>query len=131
MPKICCPNGQQWATENSVKLRKRPSQNLTEELHCDQFEIGGDNVNELEQLYNNAASYAEDFGFNISPEWKDLSEKIAGLTEEISSLLDDKQREKLKLLIDLYTRQVCLETDRMFFYAFTSGARLIMDIQNK
>ncbi|NYB73767.1 hypothetical protein HZF24_06385 [Sedimentibacter hydroxybenzoicus DSM 7310] len=88
-------------------------------------------MNELEELYNNAASYAEDFGFNISPEWKDLSEKIADLTKDLSSILDDKQREKLKLLADLYTRQTCLETDRMFFYAFTSGARLIMDIQNK
>jgi hypothetical protein len=95
------------------------------------LKLGGDNVWELGDLYNNSSSYTERFGYNTSNEWKGLSEKIADLTEEITSILDDKQREGLEQLKSLYIKQTGLEIDRMFFYAFTSGARLIMDIQNE
>lgn len=88
-------------------------------------------MNELQELYNNASSYAERFGYNYSSEWKDLSEKITGLTEELSSILDDKQREKLEELKSLYIKQTGLEIDRMFFFAFKCGATLVMDIQNE
>lgn len=88
-------------------------------------------MNELEELYNNASSYAEDFGPNTSYEWVELKKEIEKLHTDLSTDFSDKQREKLKQLKDLYTRQVCLETDRMFYYAFRSGARLIIDIQNE
>lgn len=88
-------------------------------------------MNELQELYNNASSYTERFGYNSSIEWKDLSEKITDLIEEISSILDDKQREKLEELKSLCIKQTGLEIDRMFFFAFKCGATLIMDIKNE
>lgn len=97
--------------------------------HVTKFEIGrGDNVDELKDLYNNAFSYAEGFGYNTSNEWKDLVKQSKDLLEELSSVLDDTQREKLEQLRSIYIKQTSIEIDRMFFYAFKRGARLVMDI---
>jgi len=44
--------------------------------HVTNFKIGwGDNVDELKELYNNAFSYAEGFGYNTSDEWKVLTDE--------------------------------------------------------
>ena len=96
-----------------------------------QNDIGGDNVGELEELYNNATSYAEDFGYNTSDEWRTLTEEIADLLVDLSSVLDDMHKEKLEQLHSLHIKQTGMEIDRMFFYAFKSGARLIMDIKSE
>lgn len=88
-------------------------------------------MDELKDLYSNAFSYAENFGYNTSKEYKALAQYIDNLIEGLSIGLEDEQIAKLKRLRELYTRQVCLETDRMFFYAYKSGARLIMDIKSE
>lgn len=88
-------------------------------------------MDELKDLYNGFTSYSEDFGYNTSQEWKDLAQEVADLLDDLSSGLDDGQKEKLEQLKELYLKQNCLETDRMFFYAFRHGAILIMDIQNE
>lgn len=95
------------------------------------FDAYGDNVNELEELYTNASSYAENFGYNTSVEWKDLTGEIEDIIEELSADLNDPQIEKLEQLQTLYIKRIGLEIDRMFFYAFKSGANLIMDIKTE
>lgn len=88
-------------------------------------------MNGLEALYNNASSYAEDFGYNTSREWRILTQEIADLKEELSSILDNPQREKFNQLHSLYIDQMGLEIDRMFYFAFKRGANLIIDIRNE
>ena len=87
-------------------------------------------MDELKDLYALSLSYAEDFGYNSSNEWNTLLEQSKDLLEDLSSVLDDTHKKKLEDLHSLHTKQIGLETDRMFFYAFRCGANLIMDIKN-
>lgn len=87
-------------------------------------------MDELQDLYTRSFSYAENFENNTSNEWKTLVEQSKDLSEELSSVLDDTQQKKLKQLHSLHTKQIGLEMDRMFFYAFRCGANLIIDIKN-
>ena len=77
------------------------------------------------------SSYAENFGNNTSNEWKALVEQSNNLLEDLSSVLDDTHKKKLEELKSLYIKQIGLETDRMFFYAFKCGANLIMDVVDR
>lgn len=88
-------------------------------------------MDELKDLYRNAFSYAENFGYNTSNEWSTLIEQSKDLLEDLSSVLDDTHKKKLEELHILYTKQTGLEIDRMFFYSFRCGANLIMDIKNE
>ncbi|MFV0517422.1 MAG: DUF6809 family protein [Aminipila sp.] len=88
-------------------------------------------MNELKDLYTLSCSYAENFGYNSSKEWKAIAKQSKDLSEELSSVLDDTHKEKLEQLHSLHAKQTGLETDRMFFYAFRCGANLIMDIKSE
>jgi len=63
--------------------------------------------------------------------WNALTEQSKHLLGDLSSVLDDTHKKKLEELQSLHTKQIGLEMDRMFFYAFRCGANLIMDIKNE
>lgn len=79
-------------------------------------------MNELEELYYNAGSYAERLGYNTSAEWTELLSQREKLLQALSAAMDNTQKKNLQQLHDLYIEQTKIEMDRMFFFAFASGA---------
>ncbi len=88
-------------------------------------------MGEIKDLYNNAASYAEGFGYPNNPEWHRLTLELMEATEELSKELNDKQKPRLEEIKELYLQSYGLELDRMFVYGFKCGARLIMDVSTE
>lgn len=95
------------------------------------IELGGDNMGEIKDLYNNAVSYAEGFGYPHYTEWSKVRTQLGQALEELSQDLTDEQKKKLKEIEELHIQSGSLELERMFLYGFKCGARLIMDIKSE
>lgn len=82
----------------------------------------------IKDLYNNALSYAEGFGYPHYPEWARLRTELGQVIGELSEDLTDKQKKKLQEIEQLHIQFGSLELERMFIYGFKCGARLIVDV---
>lgn len=88
-------------------------------------------MGEIKDLYNNALSYSEGFGYPHYGEWAKIRLELQGVIAELSEGLNDRQKQKLQEIEQLYIQSSSLELERMFIYGFKCGARLIMDVSTE
>lgn len=85
----------------------------------------------IEDLFNNATSFAEGFGYSSDREWRMLNEESEELILRLDNLLNNEEKLLFKNILEIRLRMSGLELDRMFVYGFRMGARLVADIYNE
>ncbi|SHJ96978.1 hypothetical protein SAMN02745248_01456 [Hathewaya proteolytica DSM 3090] len=85
----------------------------------------------IEDLFNNATSFTEGFGYPSDREWRMLNEESEELILRLDNLLNNEEKLLFKNILEIRLRMSGLELDRMFVYGFRMGARLIADIYNE
>ena len=85
----------------------------------------------IEDLFNNATSFAEGFGYFSDREWRMLNEESEELILRLDNLLNNEEKLLFKNILEIRLRMSGLELDRMFVYGFRMGARLVADIYNE
>lgn len=85
----------------------------------------------IEDLFNNATSFTEGFGYFSDREWRMLNEESEELILRLDNLLNNEEKLLFKNILEIRLRMSGLELDRMFVYGFRMGARLVADIYNE
>ena len=82
----------------------------------------------IEDLFNEATSFAESFGYPYSKEQHLLGEKSEELMLRLNKILNDEENKLFEDILELKLKVSGLELDRMFVYGFRMGARLTIDV---
>ncbi|GEM_PF-2572436 len=85
----------------------------------------------IEDLFDNATSFAEGFGNPCDREWHIMDEKSEELFLRLDNRLNDEEKLLFKNILEIRLRMSGLELDRMFVYGFRMGAWLVADIYNE